>query len=515
MEFDERSCLMSCKVLQDIQGRGSRPAGLTMLLSTMMAVVFAVGLLAQPQMARAKAPPDSFADLAERLLPSVVNIATIQRSEERRGWTGPNMPQFPPGSDLEEFFKDFIEPRDTPSPRQSQSLGSGFIIDEAGIVVTNNHVIADADKIQVRLQSGGEFVAEVVGRDPKIDVAVLKIDPGDTKLTAVSFGDSDTLRVGDWVVAIGNPFGLGGTVTAGIVSARGRDIRQGPYDDFIQTDASINKGNSGGPLFNLEGDVVGINTAIYSQTGGSVGIAFAVTSSLAEPVIAQLREFGRTRRGWLGVRIQTVGDDIAESLELDKKTGAVVVEVTPGGPAAAAGLKAKDVILEFNEQKIETMRELPRIVAKTPVGTEVPVVIWRDGKRLEVTVLVAELEAAESAQIAASDSPVAAGRSEVEHVEELDLELSVLTDSLRKRFTIAADVTGVVITEIGNDSPALEKGLRPGDVVVEVDQEEVDDPEDVIDIIRDIIAEARKKSILFTVNRQGSIRFVGLRVSKS
>ena len=274
----------------------------------------------------AKGPPDSFADLAAKLLPSVVNISTTQTVEARQR-LGPEMPQFPPGSPFEEFFKDFFD-RNNPngggngnrrrSPRRAQSLGSGFIIDASGIVVTNNHVIAGADEIKVRLQDDTEFEAKLLGRDAKIDIAVLKIEPGDTKLTAVSFGDSDKLRVGDWVVAIGNPFGLGGTVTAGIVSARGRDINQGPYDDFIQTDASINKGNSGGPLFDLEGKVIGINTAIFSQSGGSVGIGFAVSARLASPVVAQLKDYGRTRRGWLGVRIQTVTDEIAESFGMQE-----------------------------------------------------------------------------------------------------------------------------------------------------------------------------------------------------
>lgn len=337
-------------------GRSEAAANLyRMALAAALATMLAFGMaLSNP--AHAKAPPESFADLAERLLPAVVNIATTQTVDSSRM---PDMPQFPPGSPFEEFFKDFFERNQgqRPSrPRSAQSLGSGFIIDPAGIVVTNNHVIADADEIKVRLQDDTEYEATLIGKDPKTDVAVLSINPGNRELPYVEFGDSGALRVGDWVVAIGNPFGLGGTVTAGIVSARGRDIGQGPYDDFLQTDASINRGNSGGPLFNLEGKVVGINTAIFSQTGGSVGIGFAIASDLASGVVDQLREFGRTRRGWLGVRIQQVSPDIADSLGLDTARGALVADVTPDGPAQAAGIQPGDIITGFNGQPVDEMR---------------------------------------------------------------------------------------------------------------------------------------------------------------
>lgn len=470
----------------------------------------------------AKAPPQSFADLAERLLPSVVNISTTQKVEAGPRRRGPDMPQFPPGSPFEEFFKDFFE-RNQPNggqgggrraPRRAQSLGSGFIIDVAGIVVTNNHVIAQADEIKVRLQDDTEFEAKLLGRDPKTDLAVLQIDPGDTKLTAVSFGDSNKLRVGDWVVAIGNPFGLGGTVTAGIVSARGRDINQGPYDDFIQTDASINKGNSGGPLFDLDGKVIGINTAIFSQSGGSVGIGFAVASRLASPVVAQLKDFGRTRRGWLGVRIQKVTDEIAEGFGLDEATGALVAEVTKGGPAEDAGIKAGDVILSFNDRVVGEMRKLPRIVAETPVGVDVPVEVWRDGAIAKVTARIGELEEAEKAQIVPASKTEGPDTSKTGHVDAVGLELSTLTDALRAEHTITEETAGVVVIGTDPDSPAAEKGLKPGDVIVEVDQTEVTTPAEVAEIVRKVIDGGRKKSVLFTVNRQGSIRFVGLRVKK-
>ncbi len=329
-------------------------------------------------------------------------------------------------------------------------------------MVTNNHVIADADEITVRLSDDTEFPAKLLGTDPKTDVAVLKIDPGNRELPFVKFGDSDKLRVGDWVVAIGNPFGLGGTVTAGIVSARGRDIGQGPYDDFIQTDASINRGNSGGPLFNLDGDVIGINTAIFSQSGGSIGIGFAISSKLSSNVVAQLREFGRTRRGWLGVRIQQVTDEIAESLGLQKARGALVADVTPDGPAKAAGIQAGDVILKFAGQDVSEMRELPRIVAETEVGKTVSVQVWRDGKPLEVDAKLGELEAAEQASLT-KEAPAAqeAPKGAEARIESLGLGLATLTPQLRGEYTIGEQVDGVVVTQVDPTGTAGEKGFVP------------------------------------------------------
>ena len=330
--------------------------------------------------------PDSFADQAEALSPAVVNISTTTIVND-----GPSadMPQFPPGSPFEDFFRNF---GDDNRQRRASSLGSGFIIDDAGIVVTNFHVIENAEEITVTLADETTFVAEVLGQDQKTDIAVLKIDPGETQLTAVPFGDSDNLRVGDWVLAIGNPFGLGGTVTAGIVSARGRDIGNGPYDDFIQTDASINRGNSGGPLFNLDGEVIGINTAIFSQSGGSVGIGFAISSNLAKRVTQQLAEYGTTRRGWLGVFIQEVTPEIAESLGLDEAGGALVSSVNDKSPAKAAGLEPGDVITSFDGKKIDRMRDLPRIVAETDIGATVDVELVRNGSEMTVQVTLGELE---------------------------------------------------------------------------------------------------------------------------
>ena len=303
------------------------------------------------------------------------------------------MPEFPPGSPFEEFFKDFMERE--PSRRPSQSLGSGFIISDDGLIVTNNHVIEGAEEITVYLPDDREFLAKIIGKDIKTDIAVLKVDPGDEKLPFVEFGDSEILRVGDWVLAVGNPFGLGGSVTAGIVSARGREIGQGQYDDFIQTDASINRGNSGGPLFNMNGKVIGINTAIFSQSGGSVGIGFAISSNLALSVVNQLKEFGRTRRGWLGVYIQEVTDEIANSLDFSESRGALVSSVKEGSPAEKAKILAGDIVLSFDGKAIGKMRELPRIVAETKVGSIVNVEIWREGRKIDLTVVLGELEVAE------------------------------------------------------------------------------------------------------------------------
>ena len=397
--------------------------------------------------------------------------------------------------------------------RRARSLGSGFIIDSSGVIITNNHVIAEADEIKVRLQDETEFKAKILGRDPKTDLAVLRIEPGQRKLKAVKFGDSDKLRVGDWVVAIGNPFGLGGTVTAGIVSARGRDINQGPYDDFIQTDASINKGNSGGPLFNLKGEVIGINTAIFSQSGGSVGIGFAVASRLAKPVITQLRDFGRTKRGWLGVRIQMVTDEIAESFGLKDTSGALVAEVSQNGPAKKAGIKPGDVILTFNGKKVEAMRRLPRIVAETPIGIDVPVELWRNGRKMKIIVRIGELE---EDQIAKASEGAKTGKKQKPKLVKLDklgLSLEDMTSKLRKQFSIDTKVNGVVVTSLDSNGLAAEKGVRLGDVLVEVDQTKVRTAVAVAKIISKITKSKIKKSVLFTINTQGYIRFLGLRVT--
>ncbi len=461
--------------------------------------------------AQARTAPDSFADLADRLLPSVVNISSTQVVEGRQGQIAP---QLPPGSPLEDLFRDFFNQQQNQGqqPRRATSLGSGFIVSKDGYVVTNNHVIEDASEINVVLQDDTSLTAKVIGRDRRTDIAVLKVEPGDIKLTPAKFGDVKKLRVGDWVVAIGNPFGLGGTVTAGIVSARGRDIQSGPYDDYIQTDASINRGNSGGPLFNLQGEVVGVNTAIFSPSGGSVGIGFAVPASTAEPIIKQLIKRGAVQRGWLGVQIQRVTPEIAESLGLESDMGALVSRVLPDGPAEKAELKQGDVILAFNNRAVETMRQLPRIVAETEVGATVPVEVWRDTKKVTLKVNIAELED-DAAQVAARN-PNSGGKSaKPQELDELGLTLSGITDNLKKRFELKEDAKGVVVTEVKGAGPSAEKGLRPGDLIVEVSQEEVADPGDVARKVKEA-AEAGRKSVLLLVEGQQGLRFVAIRLAK-
>jgi len=466
------------------------------------AVVF-VAVLVMSAMAQARSAPDGFADLVEGLLPAVVNISTTQRTTEGKG---PELPQFPPGSPFEEFFKEFFERQRPNQPRRrATSLGSGFIIGTEGYVVTNNHVIEDAEEIKVILQDETELEAELIGRDPKTDLALLKVET-DRNLPALRWGDSAKTRVGDWVVAIGNPFGLGGTVTAGIVSARARDINAGPYDDFIQTDASINRGNSGGPMFNLDGEIIGINTAIFSPSGGSIGIGFAIPSNLAKNVILQLRTDGHTRRGWLGVRIQSVTDEIAESLGLDKPRGALVASVTEDSPAEDAGLKQGDVILAFDGKDVDEMRKLPRIVAETKILELVDVVVWRKGGEEIVRVKVGELDETEPQVASVPDEP-----DEGEALDELGLTLTTVTDDARTRFELGEDAAGVVVTEVDPDSPAGEKGLRPGDVIIEVGQEPVAAPAEVAKRV----AEAKKdgrKSVLLLLQRGDDLRFVAIRI---
>ncbi|MGE0153375.1 MAG: DegQ family serine endoprotease [Reyranellaceae bacterium] len=459
--------------------------------------------------AAARETPTSFADLAERLSPAVVNVSTTQAKGGQQDGADRSRPRVPPGGSLEDLFRDFLE-RQGP-PRKVTSLGSGFIIDAAGYVVTNNHVIAEADEITVTLSDDSTFKAAVVGKDPKTDLALLRLDLGNRKvpLPTVKFGDSDKSRVGDWVMAIGNPFGLGGSVSVGIISARARSL-QGPYDDFLQTDAAINKGNSGGPMFNMDGEVIGINTAIYSPSGGSVGIGFAIPSNLASSVVDQLREFGRTKRGWLGVRIQTVDEDLAKTLSLDKPRGALVADVTPGGPAEKADIKARDVILTFDGKDISEMRKLSRVVAETRVGNEVDVVVWRDGKRRTVKVKVGELEEAEKVQTAAaSDNPSAGPRGQT--LDTFGLTLSEMSAELRDRYDIPAATKGVVVTRVQENSTASDKGIRAGDVIVDINQHEVKTPNDVAMRVKEA-RDAKRKSVLLLIDRQGDLRFVGLRI---
>lgn len=483
-------------------------------------IAFAIAFTTVPADADARSMPGSFADLVEDLSPAVVNISTSQR---RAPPVGPGrgddenggIPELPPGTPFEEFFRDFFERHGRPMPGPSRpvsSLGSGFIISEDGFVVTNNHVIQDADEVKVILQDDTELTAEVVGRDPKTDIAVLKVQT-DRVLPAVNWGNSDIMRVGDWVLAIGNPFGLGGTVTAGIVSARGRNIRSGPYDDYIQTDASINKGNSGGPLFNVDGRVIGVNTAIFSQTGGSVGIGFAIPSSLAKPVVDQLIEYGRTRRGWLGVRIQSVTPEIADGLGMGEAKGALVAGVTDDGPAAQAGIQPGDVVLEFNGQDVERMSMLPRIVAETRIDTRVPVKIFRKGQTETLHVTVGELDEGEDSPTVtgrAPDSEEAPPEVATTTIDDLGLTVTAITPQARQEYQLDEGENGVLVIEVKADGPAARKGMRPGDIIVEVAQNQVTSPEELVRQVEDVREKQNRKTVLFLVNRDGSLQFVAV-----
>lgn len=454
----------------------------------------------------ARTAPDSFAELAERLLPSVVNISTTQTTE---GQPGIEVPVVPPGSPFEDFFKEFFE-RNQPRQRQKRatSLGSGFVLDAQGYVVTNNHVIQDADEISVILQDESRLEAKVIGRDPKTDIAVLKVDPSD-KLKPIRFGDSDQSRVGDWVVAIGNPFGFGGSVSAGIISARGRDINAGPYDDFLQTDAAINRGNSGGPIFNLQGEVIGIATAIFSPSGGSIGIGFAIPANSARPVIEQLIKHGAVRRGWLGVRIQSVTEEIAETLGLKSATGALVASVIDNGPAKKADIRAGDVIVEFDGKPIDQMRRLPRIVAETDVGKTVDVKVWRGNKPVMVKVTIAALEETEEAVTASAGAPTDTPKAPIPGV---GMAVAALNDRLRSDFGLDEDAKGLVVTSVEPTGPAAEQGIKPGDLIVEVSQEIVTTPDQMAVKVK-AARDSGKKSILLLVEGEAGLRFVALRLA--
>ncbi len=497
-------------------GRALRRLALTAALGIGLGLGLHIAMAAPAQ---ARAPEGDFADLAEQLLPSVVNISTSQTVKNRPGGGLPEgMPQFPPGSPFEEFFKDFFDRQQRGGggggggnrpPRQVSSLGSGFIVDARGYVVTNNHVIADADEVRVILHDNTELPAKIVGRDPEVDLAVLKVEPKQP-LKPINWGDSGKARVGEWVLAIGNPLGLGGTVTAGIISARGRDIGAGRYDDFIQTDASINKGNSGGPLFNRNGEVIGINTAIFSQSGGSIGIGFSVPSAMARPVVQQLIEFGRTKRGWLGVQIQSVTDEMVEELGLDKARGALVAKVVAGGPAEKAGIQGGDVIVSFDSKPIASTNNLTRVVAETGVGKAVPVDVLRKGKKVTLRATLGELEQA----LASAEAPPAKGadpkpkatRGET-NLPDLGLRIAPLNAELRKRFDIKDDVRGVVVVEVEDDGPAAKRDVRVGDVIVEVSQSEVRNPEDASEMLK-ALRDAKRKVALLQILRNGEPRFL-------
>jgi serine protease Do len=516
----EAECLAGERLMgsNPIVGHGRYRASTAALRRLALGLTLTLAVAPLPAFARG---PDSLADEAAAVSDAVVNISATQAIEEKHGASGA-APKLQEGTPFDDLFEEFFKKRqlqgsdEAPKPRErrSNSLGSGFVIDPAGIIITNNHVIADANEVTVIFTDGQKLRAEVIGKDTKVDVAVLRVKP--TKpLKAVKFGDSEKMRVGDWVMAVGNPFGLGGTVTAGIVSARHRNIDSGPYDNYIQTDAAINKGNSGGPLFNMDGDVIGINTAILSPSGGSIGIGFATPSSTVQPVIDQLQKYGETRRGWLGVRIQNVDDSVAQSLDLGSVRGALVSGTDAKGPATAGGLEVGDVIVKFDGKDIKESRDLPKIVAQAPVGKDVEVVVVRKGKELTKSVKLGRLEDGES-HTAVEPKPVDIPKVIGEPAAQTALGMTFmgLTTASRQKYTIAQSVaSGVVITDIAPSSPAADKRLRAGEVVVEINQEPVKQPADAAKRIESLKSDGKKSALLLVANAQGEVRFVALPIN--
>jgi serine protease Do len=470
-------------------------------------------LAARPGIAAADTPPASFADLAAKVTPAVVNIAAVENVTENDGGMPPDFPfHFPPGSPFEEFFKQF---RNGPMPEhmgkhKTSALGSGFIIDPAGYIVTNNHVVDGATEIKVTLSDGEQFPAKLVGTDDKTDLALLKVD-SKKPLPYVSWGDSDKARVGDWVLAIGNPFGLGGTVTTGIISARGRDIRSGPFDDFLQIDASINQGNSGGPTFNMAGEVIGINSAIATPNGGSVGIGFAIPSDAAKPVIEQLKEHGKVERGWLGVRIQEVTPDLARAMGLDEPKGALVAAVDDKGPAKGK-LEAGDVILGFNGQPIDKMRDLPRLVAAAQANSTAKVDILRNHERKTIEVTIGRMPSEQ--RVASAETPSNSAEPSATTDKMLGVQLAALDNDTRTQFDIPKGVDGAVVVGVDSDGKAAEQGLRPGDVIERVADGKVQNPADVERLV-DQARKEQKKSVLVLINRQGDDLFLAFDLSNA
>ena len=452
------------------------------------------------------ARPQGYADLADRLLPMVVNISTSQTLKRQTTDNGP-VPKAPEGSPLDDFFKDFMDRGNR--PRRVQSLGSGFVIDPAGYIVTNNHVIEGADEITVILSDGTSLPATLIGRDDKTDLAVLKVN-SKQPLNVAKWGDSDRARVGDLVMAIGDPFGLGGTVTTGIVSARNRDINSGPYDDFIQTDAPINRGNSGGPLFNMDGEIIGINSAIYSPSGGSVGIGFAIPANSAKNVVAQLKSTGKIQRGWIGIRIQQVSDDIAQSVGLTKPLGALIAGMTDNGPAAKAGVLNGDVVLSFDGKPVADNRALPRLVADAQVGKTVNIEVLRKGQHKVLPITIQKL--VEDEKVASADKPAKPGAATKPSVTvNLGMTLAPVSPDARRRYHLDAKVAGVVVTDVDADSPAGQKNIRAGDVITEVAQQKVALPDDVAAKL-DAERKAGHKVVLLQVSRGGELTFIGIRL---
>jgi serine protease Do len=477
-----------------------------------LAATAVLALTGAPQVVLAQSPrgPDIIADVAAQVIDSVVNISATTTATEQR--TVP-MPQLPPGSPFQDFFEEFFKngpggegPQQGRPQRRSNSLGSGFVIDASGIVITNAHVIGEANDVTVIFADGRKLKAEIVGKDTKVDLAVLRVKP-DKPLKAVKFGDSEKTRIGQWVMAIGNPFGLGGSVSAGIISARNRDISDQSYGQYIQTDAAINKGNSGGPLFDMNGDVIGINTAILSPSGGSIGIGFAVPSALAKPIIDQLLQFGETRRGWLGVRIQNVDESIAESLGLKEPKGALVAGVDDKGPSKPAGIEPGDVILKFDGKDVKESKDLPRIVGQTAVGKEVDVLILRKGKEVTKQVKLGRLEEGEKVAKASATQ----GDADKPTIKKaLGLDLSPITDDAKRRFSIKDNVKGVLVSRVDPNSPAADKRIQAGDIIVEVQQEAVTTPDAVTKRVDALKKEGKKSALFLIANAQGDVRFVAL-----
>jgi serine protease Do len=473
-------------------------------------VTAAAALIAISLQAHAAPAPEGFSDLAAKVTPAVVNISSKHKSAGQQQTT-PDMPfDFPEGSPFGDLFKHFREPQqrqgDGGEGRAMTALGSGFIIDPSGYIVTNNHVIDKASDIKVTLTTGKEYDAKLIGADPKTDLALLKISASEP-LPSVNLGNSDDLKVGDWVMAVGNPFGLGGTVTAGIVSARGRDIHEGPFDDFLQIDASINQGNSGGPTFDLAGDVVGINTAIFSPNGGSVGIGFAIPANLAKPVIAALREHGSVARGWIGVQIQEVTPEIAAAIGLEKPMGALISAVQPDSPAAKVGLQQGDVIVEFGGKPINELRDLPRLVAAQSVGHQAGVEIWRQGDKKTLSIEVAKMR--DEPEVASNDEESNAPTAG-EAAPALGATLATITPAVRESLNIPDGVDGVAVVGVDSDGPAAEQGLRSGDVIKQVAQKEVTSPGEVAKLV-EAARQEKKSAVLLLINRQGNEIYIAVK----
>ena len=444
--------------------------------------------------------PESFANLAESVSPAVVNITTSTTVKEiSRDQT----PIIPKGSPFEDLFKDFLEKDKGKKSRNSLALGSGFVISADGYIVTNNHVIDKADEIEIEFYGGKRLKANVVGRDPKTDIALLKVDDN-SDFPFVSFGNSDSGRVGDWVMAVGNPLGQGFSVSVGIISARQRELA-GVYDDFIQTDAAINRGNSGGPLFNTSGEVIGVNTAILSPTGGSIGIGFSMSSNVVAPIVSQLKEFGETRRGWLGVRIQDLTEDIAEAIGVQSVDGILVTEV-PGGPAAEAGIQSGDIILVFDKVEVKNTKELVNLVGNTDVGKKVDVEIRRNGKVITLQVKLGQRELAEAK---AFPSKVEVPIPKIEKI--LDMGLSNLDDKLRAKYKLDNSLVGLIVLDISKESEAYQKGVRVGDLILEAHQKKILSVNSLKDLIKDLKS-SKKASLLFLLNSNGNLRFLSLRL---